>query len=84
MFYSSSKGVREDCLEEVMNGSFSGKREEKKGILGKENSMCKGPGVGQVSVTRRQVWLEQISEGSGVSEPGATLGPLWAGPCRSC
>ena len=46
--------------------------------------MCKGPGVGQVSMTRRQVWLEQISEGSGVSEPGATLGPLWVGPCRSC
>ena len=46
--------------------------------------MCKGPGVGQVSMTRRQVWLEQINEGSGVSEPGATLGPLWVGPCRSC
>lgn len=54
--------VREDFLEKVINESLSSKTGEKS-ILGKRNSMCKGPGDEQGSLARRQVWVEQIKGG---------------------
>lgn len=60
--------VREDFIEEVINGSSSSKRGEKS-ILGKKSSMCKGWGE-QVSMSRREVWLEQLKGGAWGEVPG--------------